>query len=123
MSTATVVIDMGDWFNLLDQMANAPFEALQAMEQALEVTFNMTQDQVHVDTGSLRGSGKTESDIDGGVWVGTIEYGGEAPGQTNNPVVYAHYERRRGGDHDFLAGTEELEGLMLEAMTNWLGGA
>lgn len=119
MSTAHFEWDLSQWYALIDQMIDTPLNAINALEGALETAFLDTQSRVHVLTGSLRGSGKVESDVVAGVWSGTIEYGGEAEGQVKNPVVYAEYERARGGDHDFLAGVAEYDLLFLEAMTDW----
>lgn len=52
-------------------------------------------------TGSLANSGDHETEFDGGVWTGTIRYGGES---APNDVDYAIFEMARGDIHDFFAG-------------------
>lgn len=86
------------------------------LEDALSQVFAMTQAQVHVITGSLKGSGKTSSKADQNSWEGTIEYGGPSPGFPNNPVNYAIYERARGGTHDFLANVHLANELFEQAI-------
>lgn len=93
-------VDDGDqeaeFARLLDMGA-----ATTALERTLTVQFAATQQRVHVDTGSLRGSGEIDSDYVAGRWSGQITYGGPSPGFVNDPVDYAVYEAARGGAHDF----------------------
>lgn len=85
------------------------------LNAALQVGFKATQAAVHVETGSLKASGRTREDVSkiANRWEGQIIYGGRSTGSKNNPVDYAIYEQRRGiggaggpsdakGDHDFL---------------------
>lgn len=112
-------LDVTQWIRLAQRMADVG-EAVAELELVLNHAFDDTQEAVHVLTGSLRGSGKVQSNFNGNTWEGEIEYGGSAPGQVNDPVVYAEYERARGGAHDFMAGFDEYQNEFLEAMTRWL---
>jgi len=93
----------------LERLQKPGLKAVMRLEQVLAEVFTMSQTQVHVITGSLRGSGKTASDFDGEQWSGMASYGGPSPGFPNNPVEYAFYEWRRGGAHDFF-GQAQLVG-------------
>lgn len=77
---------------------------------------------VHVITGSLRASGRTSSDVTGGVWYGEITYGGPSSGYPNDPVDYADYERARGGEHDFLRNRHMAQSRFQEAIVHALRG-
>jgi hypothetical protein len=85
------------------------------LERRFSEAFEDTQNRVHVITGSLRLSGKSQTNFDGEVWTGEIEYGGLTQGPIN-PVQYAVYEMARGGDHDFFAGLPTHEELLEEAV-------
>lgn len=112
-------LDVTQWMRLAQRMADVG-EAVGELEVVLSHAFEDTQEVVHVLSGSLRGSGKVKSSFNGHTWEGEIEYGGGSPGFPNDPVVYAEYERARGGSHDFMAGFDEYQGEFLEAMTRWL---
>jgi hypothetical protein len=95
--------DYGEIERELERLDNAlDGSAERRLDAALETAFTATQQVVHIDTGSLRISGRAESSMRGDEWEGTITYGGVAPGAVNDPVEYAGYERDRGGSHDFL---------------------
>jgi hypothetical protein len=113
-------VDMAQWFHLVDQMIDAPVLARNGLEETLQHAFESTQANVHVVTGSLRGSGRTSSDVTGDTWVGEITYGGPSPGYPRDPVVYAGYEQNRGGAHDFMAGVEDFTAEFVSAMEDWL---
>ena len=83
--------------------------------------FAVTQESVHIITGSLKSSGKMASVVNNAdhSWTGTIEYGGVSAG-INNPVDYAIYEKARGDAHDFLMNAELLDDLYAEAVKNGL---
>lgn len=91
------------------------------MNAALSVGFDVTQANVHVQTGSLKGSGTKDDETNRSLkqWEGEIQYGGPSTG-VNNPVDYAIYEQRRGGAHDFMAGLELLKPLFVTAMKTGL---
>jgi hypothetical protein len=73
------------------RLGNAPnLSTIQRLESALQDSLNFSQGIVRVDTGSLRNSGVTESDLaPTGVWVGSLTYGGPSPGAVHDPVDYA----------------------------------
>lgn len=71
------------------------------VQKAGEATFNISQELVHVITGSLMLSGKlTFEKKKAGIKV-LISYGGESAGP-KNPVTYASIEWNRGGPHDWM---------------------
>lgn len=95
------------WIANLEEAAGPHYKTTVQLEALLRAAFLNTQARTHIITGSLKASGKTDSDFDGDVWTGTITYGGAlwktpAPGPPNDPVDYAIYEMARGGDHDFF---------------------
>lgn len=92
------------------------------LDAALGEGFLQTQANVHVITGSLKGSGKKKSKADNDDWVGEITYGGPSVGFAHNPVDYAIYEREKGGDHDFLTNLDFLHSLFVQAMKEGLAG-
>lgn len=100
----------------LDRIGNMPdFKTRLALDTVLQLGFKETQAAVHIETGSLKDSGKVDSSTDKleHKWEGEITYGGPSSGP-NNPVDYAIYEKARGvggaggpsdlkGDHDFIS--------------------
>lgn len=111
-------------------------------EATLAAQFIATQAFVHVDTKSLKKSGKMDSETDRKKWKGEISYGGTSPGGVNDPVTYAEEERTRkdgpcpggihannthgeacvGGDHDFLIPAKIRDDMYEDAMLNFLRG-
>lgn len=97
----------------IDRIANMPSLKAQALlNNVLTDAFAFAQGQVHVITGSLKGSGKQESEVDKFEqnWEGTLSWGGPTTGP-KNPVDYAIYEKRRlpdenKGIHDWLEGID-----------------
>jgi hypothetical protein len=113
----------------LDRLERMPTEDMEArLNAVLTSAFFATQADVHVETGSLRGSGNAyfEDEHSGGVeqgqWVGVIQYGGPSPGFINDPVRYAAYEQARGGAHDFMVPFFAFEDAFKEAMRSGLQG-
>lgn len=109
-----------NWIADLKESAE-PYEATVKLEALVQTAFAETQAATHIITGSLKASGKTETDMHDDEWVGTIEYGGAlwktpAPGPANDPVDYAIYEMARGGDHDFFAPLHVYEGKVEEIL-------
>ena len=86
-------------FRLLDDVSRVKRD----LDEVLYRGVASVEDNVHVDTGSLKKSVFADSDVkgDGNKWVGWIELGGYSPGP-HNPVTYAEEERTRGGGHDFF---------------------
>lgn len=119
MVQVRVTVDDDDIDDELSRLIAPP---LMALEGVLTAQFAATQAQVHVDTGSLRGSGEIDSAYARGVWEGQITYGGPSPGFPNDPVDYAYYEFRRGGAHDFREPAEALDARYGQAMRRHLRG-
>lgn len=104
----------------IDRIGNMPTLEMKA-ELALVLEFGLfsTQAEVHVETGSLKSSGKEDFETKKRRWTGTITYGGPSAG-VNNPVKYAIYEQRRGGPHNFMSATDELGPLWITALKTGL---
>lgn len=112
---------ISDWAARLHESAEPHYKTTVGLEALLAAAFADTQARTHILTGSLKASGKTDSDFDGDTWTGTIQYGGllwkpAAPGPPNDPVRYAIYEMARGGDHDFFAGMPGFENQISEIL-------
>lgn len=127
-----------DWTEIdheIDRLMGMPGPKAKAfLDAVLDTGFAMTQEDVHVQTGSLQSSGDHKSDVDkfDKKWEGEIQYGGPSLGP-NNPVDYAIYEKRRGiggagggsdlkGDHDFFARLPLLHPLWIVAVKGALKG-
>jgi hypothetical protein len=107
----------------IDRLADGPtLIDLEKFENVLLLQYVATQQAVHVQTRSLKNSGKIASSTGQNSWEGIISYGGPAPGSIHNPVDYAEFERERDGNHDFLAPTKGLEAYYVQAMNEFLGG-
>jgi hypothetical protein len=92
-----------------------------ALDTALDIAFASTQAVVHVQTGSLKTSGKkgSKSSKARKQWEGTIKYGGPSGG-VNNPVDYAIYEKERDGAHDFFAPLHLMKPIFVAAISKGL---
>lgn len=125
---AQVIRLKSNWTQLnheLDRLEKAPAKAKVYLDAVLTSGFQATQAAVHVETGSLKSSGKKSSSMVGDEWRGEIEYGGVSTG-INNPVTYAIYEKARGttwagpssvkGDHNFMAPLDALDSLYVKAI-------
>ena len=109
----------------LKRLDLAPNRAAKYLDVVLHQGFNATQAAVHIETGSLKSSGRSNTSWDGDTWKGEITYGGFSLG-VNNPVTYAIYEQARGthwagpssvkGDHDFMKPLEALDSLYVKAI-------
>jgi hypothetical protein len=121
-----------DWSGIdaeLDRLDRMPSEEMSGLLNAvLTSAFFATQAQVHVITGSLKGSGNASSEdshsggVEEGQWTGTIQYGGPSPGFIHDPVNYAAYEQARHGSHDFMAPFYAFQDAFIEAMRVGLHG-
>lgn len=122
-----MIIVHSDWSKVeseLDRLSVMPSPKTTALLRGVMTQgFAMTQDQVHIDTGSLKSSGKEDEDISytKHQWMGTIRYGGPSLG-VNNPVDYAIYEKRRGGAHDFFLNLPMLHPQFIAAIKEALRG-
>jgi hypothetical protein len=87
------------------------FHVTSGLEAALDACFAHTQAQVHIISGRLKASGFPESDLDGHIWEGSVNYGGVS----GTPAYYGIYECYRGGTrpdgtpHDFFSGLEQFD--------------
>lgn len=105
----------------LDRIEDMPTPGMKsALDAVLLAAFFETQAEVHVITGSLKGSGNAYSDVDGDEWTGTLSYGGLSPGFPNDPVEYAAYEQARGGGHDFMHAFFAFHDRFAEAVRDGL---
>lgn len=98
------IVGMDNWIKGTSDFARLMDRRVQVkLLNALDATFQRTQELVHVITGSLKASGRKEiTQTEQGVFQVEIVYGGPAPGYPNDPVDYAAFEWGRGGEHDFL---------------------
>lgn len=99
----------------LDRLEKAPDRAAIYLDVVLYKGFAATQGMVHIETGSLKSSGKANTEFDGDTWKGKIEYGGLSLG-VNNPVTYAIYEKARDGAHDFMLPLKSLDSQYVKAI-------
>lgn len=114
----------------LTRLIYAPSDKnVEDFELALNISFADVTGKIHVDTGALKGSGKTKSSSGKSKWTGQMGWGGTSPGflpvtKTKRPskevhpledrleqseVVYAFYEAGRDGTHDYLRDHEKYE--------------
>lgn len=117
-----IVSDYSDMDHTLHQLMLMPTEKMAAeLGVVLHMAYETTQAEVHKVTASLAMSGREESSASStdAKWTGTITYGGPSAG-VHNPVVYAYYEKRRGGEHDFVRGVAVVIGKIGEMMAEGL---
>lgn len=115
-----------DFDKYLDKLGSggSHYEAVGALEKVLRAAYLETQALTHILTGSLKASGRTQSNYTkrgGGEWTGEIIYGGQlhrppAPGPPNDPVDYAIYEMARGGAHDFFGTLPKYDPAFVKAL-------
>lgn len=115
-----------DWSDVhaeLDRLEGMPDEAITARLDAV-LTAALVEAKVgtHVITGSLKNSGRENSETTGHRWEGTIEFGGPSPGFPHDPVKYAGYEKARGGSHDFMEPIYHYHEAFREALREGLEG-
>jgi hypothetical protein len=118
-----IEMDISDIEKELDRLLDGPaVEDLIEFESILVSQFQMSQQKVHIQTGSLKNSGRLSSSLTKNKWEGSIIYGGLSAGFPHNPVKYAHYEQERDGSHDFMEGVYSLDIRYGEALESWLKG-
>lgn len=109
--------------NELERLEDGPgIRDLLRFEAILANQFTSTQAKVHIDTTSLKNSGRQSSSMNRttDVWEGTITYGGAS---RPTPVVkYAMYEQARGGSHDFMRPAVKLSGKYERAILDFFKG-
>jgi hypothetical protein len=124
MSYVYVEVDISDVEHELDRIIDGPGIAdVAEFESVLASQFQITQQAVHIITGSLKLSGKISSRMDTNSWEGEITYGGVAAGALHNPVKYAHYEQERDGAHDYMEPIYRFDDRYGDAVEGWLKGA
>lgn len=104
----------------LERLEDGPgIRDLIRFEAVLAAQYTATQAAVHIDTTSLKNSGKQSSSHNRttDVWEGKITYGG--PSRPINPVDYAQYEQARGGSHDFMRPAVKLSPRYLTEILNF----
>lgn len=112
-----VFVDVTDWLDGIDAHHGPGEETALALSAVLAAGFEETQQRVHVQTGSLKASGRMKSSTRGDEWEGEISYGGPAFGYPHNPVRYASEEFGRGEDHNAMSNLDLMREDYLEAMT------
>ena len=116
-------VDISDVEKELDRIIDGPGkEDIIEFEAVLATQYQVTQQAVHIQTGSLRNSGKISSVSQPEKWEGKIQYGGPSIGFPHNPVKYAEYEQEREGAHDFMEPIYTLDERYGDAMESWLKG-
>lgn len=115
-----IVSDWGSIDRELDRLMLLPGpKGTAILTGTLEGEFAAAVAAVHVETGSLKSSGKQFAEEHEGKWEGHIQFGGESEG-VNNPVDYAIYEKARGGPHNFMAPVEAAGPIWVEAVKKTL---
>jgi hypothetical protein len=102
-------MDASEVIGELKRLQKQRYKAGQALDAILGEAFVEAEAAVHILTGSLKNSGDVSSEFTGDKWHGEIAFGGASHGAPKDPVVYAFYEWRRGGSHDWFAGIENDE--------------
>lgn len=109
----------------LERLSDGPgIRDLIRLESVLGQQFTATQSKVHIDTTSLKNSGRQRSTMNRTtkVWEGEITYGG--PSRPIPVVKYAGFELGRGGNHDFLkpATQKQYQNQYLRAIIDYFDG-
>jgi hypothetical protein len=100
-------MDASDALHELQRLVDGPdLDDLLRFERIMTDQFQVSQQVVHVITGSLKLSGHQDSTWHDHTWTGEITYGGQSLGPIN-PVDYALYEYERGS-----AGQNRIYGRM-----------
>ena len=79
----------------MTEIGKVSFPTTARLEAALAKAYGQSQERVHVISGRLQSSGRTDSDFTGTRWSGTITYGG-----TGSEAPYAIYEYARHGNRN-----------------------
>ena len=113
------IIIRGDYRELerelsrIESMPNAKMN--KALDAAFEFGYAAVKADVHVQTSSLKNSGKKSTKHGASKWEGKFSFGGPSTG-VNNPVDYAIYELERGGEHDFMKSTPLMRPTFVTAI-------
>jgi hypothetical protein len=95
-----IEIDAKEVLGELGRLAGPPPVA--QLEALFLSSYSAVKAAVHIETGSLKGSGLPQTTFDGSRWESVMKFGGASPGFPHNPVKYAIYELARHGAHDFF---------------------
>lgn len=107
--------DYSDMENELSRLESMPTPRMTAnLNTALDLSLKTTKGQVHVLTGRLKASGKSQSKKNKNDWVGTFSFGG------TEVVHYAIYEKERDGTHNFFSQVHLLRTLFVSAIKQGL---
>lgn len=103
-------------------------EALGVLDAIILAGYAATQGAVHIITGRLKESGRHISMVVGKEWQGEIHYGTPGVWDTHHhhygpEVIYAMFEQRRDGTHDFMSPLFGLDDVLTEAMIRILRGS
>lgn len=101
-----IYLDIDDVLDELNRLEHPNWKAFAFLENVFADAYADSQMAVHIITGSLKNSGDAKTHATADDWQGTISYGGKSPGAPFNPVLYAFYEWRRGGTHNFFKTVE-----------------
>jgi hypothetical protein len=121
-------VDFSGWLAKLEELQHPPIMELESIFLA---KFQEVQAAVHVITGSLKGSGRTDTDYAEGVWKAEMVFGGPAPGYPHGNVGYALAELARGnaptlnhpeGGHYYYEPAYDMPELIIPVIEEWLGG-
>lgn len=107
----------------LERLEDGPgIRDLLRFEGVLASQYSATQAKVHIDTTSLKNSGRQKSTMNRAtdVWEGIITYGG--PSRPIPEVDYAQYEQARGGSHDFMQPAVKLGSRYEKAILEFFKG-
>lgn len=104
-------LDDHEWTLMLNRHEQVHPLVREALNLVLAEGFAQTQAITHVITGKLKASGSSSSSVHGDEWHGQVEYDA-----VHHGTIYAGYEQRRGGEHDFLAPMEAMDSMFEEAM-------
>lgn len=109
--------------NRLENILYPGSPMLVALNSILSQMLATAKAETHVVTGSLKNSGRKDSDYDENTWRGKIIFGGPSPGFPNDPVTYAKIEKNRGGpgsSHDFLRSAYLYQDRIKETIEDYL---
>lgn len=95
MIRVTVSREFDVWLASFARAADISVEAKVEWQQAMDILYGRSQELVHVVSGNLKASGRTDVVTEGLNVVGSLVYGDET-------VDYALAEISRGGSHDYL---------------------
>jgi hypothetical protein len=104
------VVAAGKFSSLMEEVSG------RELEKAAQATYEASQDEVHIITGSLKGSGRWEVERGRVRTTVRVIYGGPSSGPIS-PVDYAIYEQARGGAHDFMGpAVDRTQSMYPESM-------